>query len=699
MSSPDDTIEFIAFHKPALLDGEYRVSVKQQVQIDSKDYGWGNDQWSNAPSSELRISVAGPRFSLDPDIIQSQFPPPKSIGEYYNVLPHIIFNRSTLPWERTIGTKSDLADPKSWMALLLFDSKADEGITVTNLTVKDLLDTYSHPDGKPEFVKILPRTAQGDLNPGEMRLEVGQHPQDRLTVIDVPKQLLAQILPSADDLALLSHVRSGQDSSNINKSAEYPVIFCNRLPAPGTGSTQPVGTQSTVHLVSLEARQSLLDALQKGPVDNDPVRFVSLASWSFSTSQESKTFSTWVKAAWSYDTSPAEGDTQASHPSTSMTHTLRMPDSDNTDANRFLRQGYAPIRHQTRQGNHLVSWYRSPLLPGRSPAADLTLPVTASDQLVRYFSDVGMFDATYAAAWELGRMLTLRSKKVSVSLFNWKRAQAQQVHQAKRARRHLPFARNYSVAPDFPKLVSDWFDDLRALIHVPFHYLVPREEMLPPNSLRFFHIDLAWLKCLLDGAFSIGRVSSADMDRDRSAHNTGLFHLAPAYSGFLLRSPVVAGWPHLGVEAYTETISVDEIPQSVDPAKRMRFDRLGLDMLLCIFEGDINTVEIHEHPDVIHFGVDVDGDPSVIANYQKRFRDKTTGEPGKPTPLAEFWKSKDKRTLKISELAQKANAQNSAEFGVTMIEAAEKVRFTAVHGAVQQFRDGPEAGIKLLPCT
>ena len=43
MSFPTDVIEFVAFHKPAVLDGEYTLTVKQQVQIDGK-FGWGNDQ-------------------------------------------------------------------------------------------------------------------------------------------------------------------------------------------------------------------------------------------------------------------------------------------------------------------------------------------------------------------------------------------------------------------------------------------------------------------------------------------------------------------------------------------------------------------------------------------------------------------------------------------------------------------------------
>lgn len=688
MSSPADNIEFEPFHQPALLDGEYILNVKQQVRIDDK-YGWGPDQWSATPSTQLQFSVAGPRFSLDPGLIQSQFPPPKSIGEYYNVLPNIILNRTTLPWERTIDNSppSKTQQPTPWMALLLFDRKNDgDAPTVTDLTVHDLLTTYSDsatPPGKPEFVKMLPRNAQEKAGQGELMLEVGQHVGDRLTVIDVPKQLLWQILPSMNEIAFLSHVRKGQDSADPTKEAEYPVILCNRLPAPGTTSGDAVvGSQSTVHLVSLEARQPLLNALntKTKPQDNKQVRFVSLASWSFSTLQRNRTFSSWLKEAWCPDlqrTDPKDSK-QASSCAAGVLHTLRMSTSSNTDAERFLSQGYVPIKHQTRQGNHLVSWYRSPLLPGQSPAADFKLPVRMSDELVRYFSDVGMFDTTYAAAWELGRMLTLRSKKVSVSLFNWKRAHAQQARQNATPVSHLPFAPDYSVAPDFPVQVSQWFGELHCLKHVPFHYLVPREEMLPVNSLRFFKVDLNWLECLLDGAFSVGRVSSADVSQDGKARNAGHVPKAPAYSGFLLRSPVVTGWPNLGVEAYTEAVPAGDgyLPQGVSPTKRLRFDRLGEDVLMCLFEGEIKTVDIHEHAETIHFGVDSGSDPSIIDKYTKTLRDKTTGElRNDPTPLNWKWGLTDKRTLDITLLAKAGDADNSAEFGVTMIEGVEKVRF------------------------
>ena len=680
MPLPTGDIEFVAFHQPALLDGEYVLDVKQQVQIDSK-YVWSTqaDPWSAAPGTQLKFSVNGPRFSLDPSLIQSQFPPPKSIGEYYNVLPHIVLNRTTLPWERTIDNSppSETKQPRPWLALLLFDATSDTNVQVSNISVQDLLNTYGSsatPAGQPEFVKVLPRNPDAQAGPGELLLEVGQHPEDRLTVVDVPKQLLYQILPGVKEIPFLSHIR--QDPAS---KSEYPVILGSRLPAAGTAAqgAAPVGTQSTVHLVSLEARQPLLDALQQKPGDDHLVRFVSLASWSFSTLQRSRTFTSWLKQAWCSDAQRTDSG-KANQPSTcapGVVHTLRLPVNSDANAERFLSQGYAPIAHETRQGNRLVSWYRSPLLPGRSPAANFALPLRTSDELVRYFNDVGMFDTTYAAAWELGRMLTLRSKKVSVSLFNWKRAFAQQVAQAKKSVGHLPFAPDHSIAPAFPQEVTDWLADLLSLQHVPFHYLVPREEMLPVNSLRFFQVDVNWLQCLLDGAFSIGRITSADLAQDGEARKAGNVPTVSSYSGFLLRSPVVSGWPNFEVEAYTQAVPVGDeyLPKGISPTKCIRCDRLGADILLGLFAGEIKTVDIHEHAETLHFGVDSGDDPAKSEKYTKALRDKTSYAFGKAEPIV--WKSPDKRTLSISDLVSKGNTGNSAEFGVTMIQGVEKVRF------------------------
>lgn len=687
-SSTPSQLTFVDYEKPPLEDGDYVLTVQQQVQIDGA-YGWGTDpdhRWAGAPTATLNVSVAGPRFALDPGDVDSQFPPPGSLGEYDNVLPHVVLTRTTIAWERSIDAtvSSTTAEAPPWLALLLFDATADGGApTVTNLTVQDLMTAYATsatPSGQPEFCRVLPRGTTTGIGAGDLVLETGQHPGDRLTVIDVPRQLLWQILPSETDLPLMAHVRRGQSAADPTLSADYPVVFGNRLPSPGTSS---VGSQSTVHLVSLESRKPLLDALATAtePTDDGLVRLVSLASWSFSTMQESQTFATRVKAAWCPDASRTDPGSLAGTSTCAavVVHTLRMPVSANADAERLLGAGYAPLRHQTRQGNQLVSWYRGPLLPGPAPAQTLPLPVVSSDPLLRYWSDVGMMDTSYAAAWELGRALTLRGK-AGVSLFNWKRAHAQQALQAQQSVAHLPFAPAAGTPPGLPDDVATWFLELVLLQNVPFHYLVPRQEMLPPESLRFFTVDPAWVQCLLDGAFSVGRVSTADLARDQSHTDGGVLPTPPVYGGFLLRSQAVSGWPQLGVEGYADAVPAGtadpgDYAFTGGPATLLRMDRLAPDLLLCLFDGDVQTVDVHEHPDVVHFGVDRD-DASDIGSYYKDLRT-ITGQMGgtvvKPLP----WRngSSGKRTLDMTAMAAVQAAAGAADFAVMMIEGVERVRF------------------------
>src|SRR5579871_6432114 len=59
--------------------------------------------------------------------------------------------------------------------------------------------------------------------------------------------------------------------------------------------------------------------------------------------------------------------------------------------------------------------------------------------------------------------------------------------------------------PKLPDGVKKWLTRLMQLSGVPINYLVPDEAMLPPESIRFFHLDVNWIAALIDGAFSIGR--------------------------------------------------------------------------------------------------------------------------------------------------------------------------------------------------
>jgi hypothetical protein len=185
------------------------------------------------------------------------------------------------------------------------------------------------------------------------------------------------------------------------------------------------------------------------------------------------------------------------------------------------------------------------------------LPIRTADELVYYDDTYGMFDVSYAAAWELGRLLALQSKSFAINLYRWKRSHIRKLKDAETQLASLPFD-GPTAALELPEIVSSWFENLILLEGVPFSYLVPDERMLPAESIRFFQIDPIWIECLVDGAFSIGRVLESDHELDRSHKENHLDDVLPERSsGFLLRSDVVAGWPDLQVDGYDEPIQND----------------------------------------------------------------------------------------------------------------------------------------------
>lgn len=221
----------------------------------------------------------------------------------------------------------------------------------------------------------------------------------------------------------------------------------------------------------------------------------------------------------------------------------------------------------------------------------------------------------------------LRRRGISVAFFNWKRAQLQASKSI--GAPHLPIGKR-SGSVEFPKAVNDWFLGLGILNDVPYNYLVPDERELPQSSIRFFSIDSAWMSYLLDGAFSIGRVVSNKPAIDNSLRSA--IPIPGPMSGFLLRSPVVAGWPHMEVAGYDVAGGgTSFLPQGATEAnilKLLRMERIAPDTLICIFAGELKTVDLSEKAEVIHFGVAYEDGTGASKTpcYYKVLRDPTTGD-------------------------------------------------------------------------
>jgi hypothetical protein len=283
--------------------------------------------------------------------------------------------------------------------------------------------------------------------------------------------------------------------------------------------------------------------------------------------------------------------------------TLRLPETGHPVADQFLHQGFVPLPHYPRRGGKTVSWYRGPLATSEKRTGTLEkdiFSVRTSDELIIYHTNAGMFDVSYAAAWELGRLLALRSKRFSVGLHKWRRTHARAAMQEElhEAHLHLPLAASDTAGTtDFPPILHEWLNYLWDLEGIPFNYLVPDERLLPPESLRFFSLDPDWMTCLVHGAFSIGRDAGADHWKEAHDDHPMVQHLKDKdpISGFLLKSEVVSGYPGMQIEVYSRQAGLS---QRLTIVKR----QLSPDVILCLFTGEAKEVRFHLAPDVLHFG-------------------------------------------------------------------------------------------------
>ena len=196
-----------------------------------------------------------------------------------------------------------------------------------------------------------------------------------------------------------------------------------------------------------------------------------------------------------------------------------------------------------------------------------------------------------------------------------------------------------------------WLAKLKLLHGVPFRYLVPDERMLPPESIKFFNIDLNWVNALVDGAFSIGNHAAKDVNNktimhklsdsakpmvdeqsDSAARNVRrrVFKLADVsnkdafapITGFLLRSEVVSGWKGVQVTAFDRDHYPDNpAGNGIIPLRLLRFEPLSDTLVIALFEGQAYRVDIHEPSEGLHFGFDLD----VQGRLSKNLRDPNKG--------------------------------------------------------------------------
>jgi hypothetical protein len=369
-------IVFVDAAPPPLPAGDFRLALDETLAWD----GGSGDPLH----SEYDFTVNGPRFTLDPSLVHSMFPPPANRGHFQQYLPHLVFNRRSLPWERTVDGSLPQDKPfVPWLWVLSLDDSeinADPSnpVAIKTVTVNDLLNPPARVLGP------------------DISLDTGEDPASQLMVVDVPTGLINQLMPSREDLIYTAGARlvsvMNKELTATTETGWFSAVIANRFPANGQSNTQ--------FLVSLEgygtATNNIFFPNKVDPSKYDAVRLVVLVSWTFENINAEQTFDQ-LTSGLSVDR-------------------LQLPGTgaSNQVASAFS-MGYTALNHITRQGERNVSWYRGPMLPLNMPK---NTPDTYSngDRALRFDPATGLFDVSYAAAWQIGRLLGLQNGEFAAAI-------------------------------------------------------------------------------------------------------------------------------------------------------------------------------------------------------------------------------------------------------------------------------------------
>lgn len=678
-------IRFYDLYTPALPVGDYRVDAIQTVSAPSvnEDY-----------SASQTFSIAGPRWSLPAGDVFSVFPPSQAAGQFEQFLPHVVLSNPAVPWERDVFAGHDPSEQLPWMAVLVFpDGEQIGGAPALQAgpSTQSLSDLFTAPGASVLWPALTAEWYENAI------IATGV-----CTTIDLSPAAFTAFVPGIDALPYLAHARqvdpTAKDSDVLRIAGDgwYSVVVASRLPTPGTSA--PVG--HSAHLVSLEGFTDYIDGTATLPARASTVRMISLCSWTFNCLPDGgESFEALATGL----TTGATG--QPTSTAFALPYTLPgTPDTSQQLAASALEQGYVPLSYQTRSGECTFGWYRGPASPIAVPRFVAQMPTfgTASAAMI-YDKPQGVFDISYAVAWEIGRMLGLSDSAFACALVSWRREghrlidlileRGSQVPalqgfdpddpDAVTEQSLLDTIRAYAISDDFmhyligelgtqlapadgvpvqgsaltpfppyssltppqgnpqtiadvialPEVqqavreaggaglaaIADWLAQRYLLIGVPFAALVANADLLPPESVRFFHVDVNWLDTLIEGALSTGIESSRDIfyqDLMRDlVYNTALgavngVRLAllgqgtdepptddpPEMAGVLLRSALVTGWPGLEIRGWTgDPDTSTEIPL-------LRMDRLTAGVMLCLWPQVPTVVTVDEPSEGIAFG-------------------------------------------------------------------------------------------------
>ena len=171
-----------------------------------------------------------------------------------------------------------------------------------------------------------------------------------------------------------------------------------------------------------------------------------------------------------------------------------------------------------------------------------------------------------------------------------------------------------------PDRLEEFLLDIRLLRRIPLSYLVPDPDLLPPESIRFFHVNQTWVDRVIDGVLSNTTVGTVDFHYSLTVLQMVRAAVDPApngMTGMLIRSELARRWPTMIVQAYSDPDAGIEAEPDIDV---LRAEPLSRDIFIALFAGKPRRVHLREPFDGIRYGVE-EPDEGVDAWYVVDHRD------------------------------------------------------------------------------
>lgn len=397
--------KLIDSYVPSLHNGTYKVTFEQKIHLSN-----------NTTSSPIdfkttkNFGVVVNSNKLTDNAVFNVQPAPNQQGDFSTELPYMVINDPSFPWikeQTTENEKSSINEnnnPIPWLALIVISEKEvyeEKDVKYGNL--KDEAGEKIQEDGETKGVYFNYEKCSLCQN------------NDLIHLVTVRKEIFNQLIPTKNERVWLTHCKrvdlSDTDDVTAQNDGYFSVIIANRFPPCNNGqitNAQPIenddvpSVKNTVHLIAahLYDDKNMEDGKGLTLEAAGYVKMISLYHWNIYSDVKENADKSFKKI-------------------------MERLNKDN------LTEKALKV-HYLRSGEKTYSWYHSPIQPMKynrpqRNAFNGENKYTSDGRLI-YNTTNGIFDVSYAAAFNLGRIVTLSHGKEAQQIANWRNNQKKDNH-------------------------------------------------------------------------------------------------------------------------------------------------------------------------------------------------------------------------------------------------------------------------------